>query len=95
MTSDVKTAFIEGYWDVKPRIKSVSFSQEDRIQIELEDGRLILCPLDRFPSIQQLSFEQRQNWFRFGNGFSFDDSDEVIHIEQILGNFDSYRHENE
>ncbi|MBC7893513.1 MAG: DUF2442 domain-containing protein [Sphingobacteriaceae bacterium] len=58
------------------------------MEIELEDGRVIACPLTHFPSIQRLTSEQRQNWYRFGNGFSFDESDEVIHIEQILGNFD-------
>lgn len=50
-------------------------------------------PVGQFPGIQQLTPEQRQHWYTYGNGFSFDDSDEVIHIEQILGNFDLYRHE--
>ena len=84
---------IEGYWGVVPKVRSTSFPTSDRLQVELEDGRNITMPLDRFPSIQQLTSEQRQQWFKFGNGFSFDDSDEVIHIKQILGNFDTYRHE--
>ncbi len=49
--------------------------------------------LERFPSIERLTTHQRQCWYKYGNGFSFDDSDEVIHIEQILGNVDLYRHE--
>ena len=83
----------EGFWNVVPHVKTVDFPAFDRIQVELEDGRIIIMPIDRFPSIQQLTSEQRQHWYKFGNGFSFDDSDEVIHIEQILGNFDTYRHE--
>jgi hypothetical protein len=84
---------IEGYWDVMPVIKEISFPADSRLQVELEDGRQIIMPLDKFPSIQRLSISQRQQWYRYGNGFSFDDTDEVIHIEQILGNFDEYRHE--
>lgn len=88
-----QTQAIEGYWDVAPVVQSVNFPAIDRLQIELEDGRIIIMPLDRFPSIQQLTDEQRQCWYKYGNGFSFDDSSEVIHIEQILGNFNLYRHE--
>jgi hypothetical protein len=86
---------VEGYWNVIPRIKSITFPNEAQMEIELEDGRFVRTPLNRFPSIEKLTSEQRQRWYRFGNGFSFDDSDEVIHIEQVLGNFETYRHENE
>lgn len=84
---------VEGYWDVTPRVQAISFPAADRLNVELEDGRVITMPLDRFPSIQKLTPNQRQQWYTYGNGFSFDDSDEVIHIEQILGNFNGYRHE--
>ena len=85
----------EGFWNVTPRIEVISFPTANQLQINLEDGRIILVPLDRFPSIQELTMEQRVHWYRFGNGFSFDASDKVIHIEQILGNFDIYRHESQ
>ncbi|UFH53604.1 DUF2442 domain-containing protein [Spirosoma sp. KNUC1025] len=84
---------IEGYWDVVPKVQAVSFPTTDLLIVELEDGRIISMPLDRFPSIQKLTPDQRQHWYVYGNGFSFDDSDEVIHIEQILGNVKTYRHE--
>lgn len=86
---------IEGYWNVAPRIKTIWFPVENQLAVELGDGRIIFTPLDRFPSIQKLTVEQRQAWYHFGNGFSFDDCTEVIHIEQIPGNFEAYRHENE
>ena len=84
---------VEGYWNIAPEIRSIDFPTVDQLQVELEDGRVVIMPLERFPSIRQLTSEQRQHWYKYGNGFSFDDSDEVIHIEQILGNFDLYRHE--
>jgi hypothetical protein len=84
---------IEGFWDIKPKIKRVSFQLKDRISIELEDGRKITAPLSRFPSIQKLNINQRKKWYLLGNGFSFDDCNEVFHIEQILGNFQAYKHE--
>lgn len=84
---------VEGYWNIAPKVKDISFPTSERLQVELVDGRIISMPLDRFPSIQKLTPDQRRHWYTYGNGFSFDDSDEVIHIEQILGNFDMYRHE--
>ena len=84
---------IEGYWDVVPRIKSVSFPMRGKMQIALQDGRIIVVSISKFPSVKRLSMAQRKKWYILGNGFSFEDSDEVIHIEQILGNFASYAHE--
>ncbi len=46
-----------------------------------------------FPSIKKLTMPQRKKWYLFGNGFSFDDCNEVFHVEQILGNSENYRHE--
>ena len=88
-----QTNQVEGYWNVAPVVQSIGFPTTDHLQVDLEDGRTITMSLDRFPSIRQLTTEQRQHWYKYGNGFSFDDSDEVIHIEQILGNFSLYRHE--
>lgn len=88
-----QTQQVEGYWNIAPTIRSVDFPTTDQLQVELEDGRIITMPVERFPSIEQLTSEQRQHWYKYGNGFSFDDSNEVIHIEQILGNFALYRHE--
>lgn len=85
---------IEGFWDVAPKIKKIAFEQRGKINILLEDGRLIMVPVSKFPSIKKLTSQQRKKWYLFGNGFSFDDCDEVYHLEQILGNFNAYKHEN-
>jgi hypothetical protein len=88
-----KENMVEGYWNITPEIKTVSFSVKGRIKIELKDGRILIVPVSAFPSIKKLSMKDRKKWYRFGNGFSFDNCDEVFHIEQILGNFQKYRHE--
>jgi len=83
----------DGYWDSIPKIKNISFPVRGRMQVNLKDGRVIVVPLSAFPSIQKLSVQERENWFLIGGGISFDKSNEVIHIEQILGNYANYRHE--
>jgi hypothetical protein len=88
-----KRISIEGFWDITPKIKKLSFETRGKITISLEDGRTIMAPLSRFPGIKNLSSAQRAKWYLFGNGFSFDDSNEVYHIEQILGNYQTYNHE--
>ena len=88
-----KEKIVEGYWNITPEIETVSFSLRGRIKIELKDGRILFVPVAAFPSIKKLSLKDRKKWYRFGNGFSFDNCDEVFHIEQILGNFQNYRHE--
>ena len=85
---------IEGFWDIAPKIKKISFEVRGKINVQLEDGRLIMLPVSKFPSIKKLNTIQRKKWYLFGNGFSFDDCNEVYHLEQILGNFNTYQHEN-
>ncbi|MEI7725129.1 MAG: DUF2442 domain-containing protein [Bacteroidota bacterium] len=84
---------IEGFINVTPKIKLISFRIRGKVQVTLADGRIIIMPVSAFPSIKKLSLSQRKKWYLFGNGFSFDDCDEVYHIEQILGIYDNYRHE--
>ena len=84
---------VEGYWNVVPRIKGISFPSRGKMQVDLMDGRSVIVSVSMFPSIKMLSCKERNDWYIFGNGFSFDRSDEVIHIEQILGNYGNYAHE--
>ena len=82
----------EGFFDVTPKIKKLSFDIKGKMKVTLCDGRIIVAPLSTFPSIKKLTLQQRKKWYLFGNGFSFDDCTEVFHIEQILGNSENYRH---
>ncbi|NCO56536.1 MAG: hypothetical protein COS14_04445 [Bacteroidetes bacterium CG02_land_8_20_14_3_00_31_25] len=89
----MKNIKIEGFWNIIPKIKKISFHIKGKIQVDFEDGRSIIIPLLYFPSIKKLNTKERKKWYLFGNGFSFEDSNEVFHIEQILGNFQKYKHE--
>ena len=83
----------EGYWDVEPRIKSVSFPRRGKFQVELQDGRVIIMPISAFPSIKKVPSKERANWYLLGGGVSWDSCPEVIHVEQILGDYQKYGHE--
>ena len=84
---------IEGYWDVVPQIKAVSFPKRGKFQVDLEDGRTIIMPISAFPSIKKVPVKERGQWYLFGGGVTWDSCPEVIHIEQILGNANVYAHE--
>ncbi len=84
---------VDGFWDTTPKIKNISFPVRGKMQVDLNDGRVIVVPLSAFPSIQKLPVLEREKWFLIGGGISFDKSNEVIHIEQILGTYANYRHE--
>ena len=83
---------MEGILEIKPEIKNVTFKYRGKVNIYLKDGREIILPLLYFPSIKKLSVTQRKKWYVIDNELlSFDDSNEYIHIEQILGNYQNYK----
>ncbi len=84
---------IDGYWNIVPKIKKVSFPVRGKMSVQLEDGRQIIAPLSSFPSIKKVPVSERAKWYLVGGGVTWDTCPEVIHIEQILGNFDNYKHE--
>ena len=84
---------IDGYWDVTPKIKDVTFPVRGKIMVALEDGRQIIMPLSHFPSIKKVPVKERKDWYVMGTGLTWDSCPEVIHIEQILGNYARYNHD--
>ncbi|MBI2270665.1 MAG: DUF2442 domain-containing protein [Bacteroidetes bacterium] len=85
---------IEGAFGYQPRIKKIGFTKRGKIDIYLDDGRIIVTPIDFFSDIKKLNSEQRKKWSIIGGeGFTFDDCDEVYHIEQILGKYDDYKYQ--
>jgi len=84
---------VEGFWNVKPKIKKVGFPVRGKMQVNLEDGRSLLVPTSAFPSIKKVPVKQRNKWYLTGGGITWDSCPEVIHIEQILGNYAEYSHE--
>ncbi len=84
---------IEGAIGYEPRITKISFSKRGKIDIYLNDGRIIVTPIDFFSDIKKLNTNQRKKWTILGGeGFTFDDCDEVYHIEQVLGNYEDYKY---
>ena len=63
----------EGFWDVVPQIKSVSFPLRGKWQVDLVDGRSIIMPISAFPSLKRISSKERKNWYLIGGGVTWDD----------------------
>ena len=76
-----------------PRIKSLSFPKRGKCQVDLQDGRSIVMPISACPSMKEVPLKERPNWYLMGGGVTWDSCSEVIHIEQILGNYQNYAHE--
>ena len=83
----------EGYWNVRPKIKRLSFPKRGKFQVDLQDGRSVTMPISAFPSLKRMPAKERENWYLMGGGVTWDACSEVIHIEQILGNYQNYAHE--
>ncbi len=84
---------VEGFWDITPKIKRVSFPMRGKMMVALQDGRSVIVPISAFPSLKKVPVSERKNWYLMAGGVTWDSCPEVIHIEQILGNFQNYRHE--
>ena len=70
----------EGYCNVEPKIKTLSFPKRGKFEVTLQDGRSITMPISAFPSMKKVPVKERPNWYL---------------IEQILGNYVNYAHEKE
>lgn len=59
---------------------------EEKLIIELADGRGISVPLSWFPRLMHGSMRERQNWQLLGDGYAIEwpDLDEHIGIEGLL-----------
>ncbi|HHP7235404.1 MAG TPA: DUF2442 domain-containing protein [Desulfobacterales bacterium] len=73
--------------DMKPgeRVKDVHFT-EDRLSVDLVDGRTISVPLAWYPRLLHASADQRKNWELCGGGFGihWPDIDEDLSTEGLL-----------
>jgi hypothetical protein len=84
---------MEGFHNIIPEIEKLSFDDPSHMTIHLKDGRAIVTPLSYFPSILILNLNQRLDWYiTDGQMFSFEDCDEVFHLEQVLGKEQVYKY---
>lgn len=83
----------QGYFEIRPIIKKIEFVQRGTFSLVLQDGRKVTVPLKAFPTIKKLNAKQRRHWYILDDvGFSFEECDEVFHIEQVLGDFREYKY---
>jgi hypothetical protein len=59
---------------------------EDKLVIELVDGRSLIIPLSWYPRLLNASHQEKQNWQLLGDGYAIEwiDLDEHIGIEGLL-----------
>jgi len=84
---------MEGIFGIEPVIKKLSFNNNGKMEVYLEDGRVLIVPLKIFPSIKKLSLSQRKNWQILDDQIiGFKDGNEFVHLEQILGKEQDYKY---
>ena len=82
----------EGIIGITPVIDKITFEIKGKMNIYLEDRRILIVPLSLFPSIKKLTESQRRKWhISDGQIIIFQDCDEVFHLEQFLGSEVNYR----
>ncbi|MBZ0203603.1 MAG: DUF2442 domain-containing protein [Ignavibacteria bacterium] len=58
----------------------------DLMKIYLQGGRVLTVPVNKFPEIKKLKSSQRKSYHIAGGiSLDFDDSDEVYHVNELLG----------
>lgn len=59
---------------------------EEKLMVDLDDGRSLLVPLEWYPRLRQASPKERNNWQLLGDGYAIEwpDLDEHIGIEGLL-----------
>lgn len=84
---------MHGFFNIKPIITHINVENPDYLVLSFADGRILSTPVLYFPSIHNLTPEERQNWSVLdGQMFTFMDCDEVFHIEQLLGKEQIYEY---
>ncbi|MBC8156106.1 MAG: hypothetical protein H7Z72_24725 [Bacteroidetes bacterium] len=79
-----------GFNTVKPRINQISFKKAGYVTLNLADGRIVNVPLNRFPGLDRLTpVERRQYHIADGEIVLFHHDDEVYHIQDFLGTYET------
>ena len=71
---------------VSPEIRAVEFMGDAALFIYLNDERTFIVPLNQFPTIRNLTLEQRMD-FEVIDGIylSFQSIDDIYSINQLIG----------
>ncbi|MDR2204736.1 MAG: hypothetical protein LBE36_01050 [Flavobacteriaceae bacterium] len=83
---------MEGFIGHKPELKKVLWTN-NKIEIRLTDGRIILFPTSKLPSLKKTKLKDRNKALIINRDmFTFESCPEVYHIEQILGKEKDYQY---
>lgn len=71
--------------ETEPLAAQISLTEEKLI-VDLVDGRSLIVPLSWYPRLLHASQEERQNWQLLGDGYAIEwvDLDEHIGVEGLL-----------
>ena len=71
--------------EIEPLATKVQVT-EDRLIVELADGRIITVPLSWYSRLMNGTAQERQHWLLLGHGYAIEwpDLDEHIRIEDLL-----------
>ena len=81
---------MQSFKTVKPVIQRITFKKTGYVGVELADGRLLYLPLSNFPGIANLTPNQRRQYSIIDDTIlMFRDDDEVYHIQDFLGTYET------
>ena len=71
---------------IYPTIKSIEFINDTILFVHLNNDRLFMVPLDKFPTIKNLSRAQKNDFEIIDNKYlSFLAIDDVFSLEELIG----------
>lgn len=71
---------------IYPSIKSVEFINSSVMFVHLDNDRTFIVPLEKFPSIQSLSSEDKKAFEIIDDNYlSFLSIDEIYSVEELIG----------
>jgi hypothetical protein len=86
---------MEGFIGLKPQLKKVLWVN-NKIEMHLIDGRIILFPVSKLPSLKKTKHKDRAKALIINKDmFTFESCPEVYHIEQVLGKEKDYQYTGE
>lgn len=71
--------------DTEPIVVHVAI-EEEKLIVDLQDGRRLMVPLEWYPRLLHASADERANWRLLGDGYAIEwpDLDEHIGIDGLL-----------